>query len=115
MKAQELYDRSAPFLKEYDPAFYELYSRDEAYSVAALNIDREKPKPRKDIAVYGDIKAQIWYLYDELFHSPGRTTASSTPPFCRIILQMCTTLRTTAPPGWRRSKPSRPSTVMRPM
>ena len=36
MKAQELYDRSAPFLKEYDPAFYELYSRDEAYSVACL-------------------------------------------------------------------------------
>ena len=38
--------------------------------MAALNIDREKPKPRKDIAVYGDIKAQIWYLYDELFHTP---------------------------------------------
>ena len=70
MKAQDLYDRSAPFLKEYDPEFYALYSRDEAYSVAALNIDREKPKPCKDIAVYGDIKAQIWYLYDELFQNP---------------------------------------------
>lgn len=70
LRAQDLYDRSLPFLREYDPEFYKLYTRDEKYSVAALNIDREKPKPRKDIAVYGDIKTQLWYLYDELFGTP---------------------------------------------
>jgi hypothetical protein len=40
-------------MKEYDPAFYQIYSKDRDYSTAVLNIDREKINPRKDIAPTG--------------------------------------------------------------
>lgn len=67
LKAQEVYKGIAEYLKEFDPEFEALFTRDPAYSTAFLNIEREQKKPRKDIAYYSDAKKEMWYLFDELF------------------------------------------------
>ncbi len=67
LKADKLYEDASVYFKKYDPEFYELFTKDQAYSTALLNIEREIKKPRKDIASYKDIKKEFWYMYDSLF------------------------------------------------
>ncbi|MBQ8872170.1 MAG: glutamate--tRNA ligase [Bacilli bacterium] len=69
LKAEELYDRCAKYYEEYDKDFYNLFTKDKKYSIDMLNIERETPKPRKDLGCYGDVKKEFWYMYDELFNS----------------------------------------------
>jgi len=67
LKAVELYNKVKEYLIQYDKDFYEIFTKDEAYSTAILNIEREQKKPRKDIGCFSDVKKEIWYMYDELF------------------------------------------------
>lgn len=60
-------ERTLAWAKEFDGAFYELISRDPDYLQAVLSIDRGTAKPRKDIAVWSEVKDSVSYLYDELF------------------------------------------------
>lgn len=68
LKAEDLYNRSKEFYEEYDKEFYEIFTKDKNYSVSLLNIEREVPKPRKDLSNYSDVKKEFWYMYDELFY-----------------------------------------------
>lgn len=67
LKAEEVYERAINYTKEYDKEMYDLLVKHKDYSVNVFNIERERKKPRKDISNFGDIKNQIWYMYDELF------------------------------------------------
>lgn len=67
MSAKKVYDYTVNWAKDYDKELYELLTRDEEYSVNILNIDREGPKPRKDIACFSEIKDYISYFFDELY------------------------------------------------
>lgn len=52
---------------EFDKEFNAIINKDKNYTLEVLNIDREKPKPRKDIAKMQDVK-QVWgYMFDEYF------------------------------------------------
>ncbi len=63
MSATEVYDGWHNWAKEYDLALAkELESNKEKY-VMLCNIDREKPKPRKDIYCYGMIKDYFDYIF----------------------------------------------------
>ncbi len=53
--------------KQFDTEFYKLLSRDTNYAKAVFSIDRDVPKPRKDIAKWSDAKAYSSYFFDELF------------------------------------------------
>ncbi len=66
MPAKKVYDYTAAWAKEYDKEFYELLTRDEEYSVDILNIDREGPKPRKDIACFSEVKDYVSYFFNEI-------------------------------------------------
>ena len=66
MPAKKVYDYTAAWAKEYDKEFYELLTRDEEYSVNMLNIDREGPKPRKDIACFSEVKDYVSYFFNEI-------------------------------------------------
>ncbi|MBQ1967105.1 MAG: glutamate--tRNA ligase [Clostridia bacterium] len=66
MPAKKVYDYTAAWAKEYDKDFYELLTRDEEYSVNMLNIDREGPKPRKDIACFSEVKDYVSYFFNEI-------------------------------------------------
>ncbi len=67
MTADEVFDLSYKWAKEYNPLLAELYARDEQYAKDVLNIDRGNKKPRKDIAKWSDIPDYISYMYDETF------------------------------------------------
>ncbi len=67
MTAEQVYTNVADWAKEFDEEFYGIFTADSAYSTAALNIDRDCPKPRKDIAKWSEVKSYISYLYNELY------------------------------------------------
>lgn len=67
MKAQDLYNETLAWTKEFDNEFYELLSKYKDYSINVLNIEREVERPRKDIESYSSVKREISYMYDELF------------------------------------------------
>ena len=72
MKAETIYERLTEWAKNYDEDFYALLIRDKDYAVNILNIDREVPKPRKDIAKWNEVKDYISYFYGELY-APDHT------------------------------------------
>jgi len=74
MKAEELYEKTKDYLAIYDPEFHAVFTKDPKYSISILNIERNIPKPRKDIISYSDIKAEVEYMYDELFDENYRET-----------------------------------------
>lgn len=67
MSASTVYDRVAAWAKEYDGEFYKVISADPARTTAILNIDRENPKPRKDIAKWNEVKDYISYFYPQFY------------------------------------------------
>ncbi len=67
LKASEVYDLALEYAKMYDADFALLLEKYKEYTTLIFNIEREQKKPRKDIAYFGDVKNQIWYMFDELF------------------------------------------------
>ncbi len=69
MKADKVYACVAQWAQSYDKDFYAVLSADPARSAAILNIDRENPKPRKDIAKWSEVKDYISYFFPEYYKS----------------------------------------------
>lgn len=72
MTADELYELTSDWSRENDPEFHSLFTRDPQLSKAFLAIGRGGKKPRKDIALFSDVKPYIDFMFDELF-SPDYT------------------------------------------
>lgn len=68
LTAVELFERLDNWSKVYDKEFNNLINKYKNYTIDILNIERVQAKPRKDYANYSEIRTQIWYMYDELFH-----------------------------------------------
>ena len=67
MSAQKVFDYVLDWAKEYDPEFYNVFSEDPDYSKAILSIGRGVQKPRKDFAVWSDVRENIGFFFDPLF------------------------------------------------
>lgn len=67
MTAGEVYDNITAWAEKYDKELYALFTKNPDYAKAILNIDRENPKPRKDIARWSEVKDYISYFYNELY------------------------------------------------
>lgn len=67
MPAAQVLKESKTWANVYCPALFALYEKDETYARHILNIDREKPKPRKDLAKWSDIPEYIQYFYPETY------------------------------------------------
>ena len=65
MKAPDIYARVAAWARDYAPDYYETFTADPAFSTAILNIDREVPKPRKDLAKWEEVPAYLSYFFAE--------------------------------------------------
>ena len=87
MDAEKVYDYTAAWAKDYDKELYELLSRDEEYSVNILNIDREGPKPRKDIACFSEVKDYISYFFDEIYEKNYELPENLTKEMAAEILE----------------------------
>ncbi len=67
MTANEVYDSVLDWAKEYDYDFAELLEKNPDYAKAILAIGRGGKKPRKDFAVWKDVKPYMSFFYDDLF------------------------------------------------
>lgn len=72
MKATEVYDLYEAWAKEYDEEMFRIVSENKDITIAMINIDREGAKPRKDYGNWSEVRANIFYLYDELFNKETR-------------------------------------------
>lgn len=56
LSGEEVYNKLTAWAKEFDGEFFTLLTRDGDYTKAMLSIDRDVPKPRKDIAKWNETK-----------------------------------------------------------
>ena len=87
MNAETVYNYTAEWAKEYDADFYALISKDPAHSTAILNVDRDTPKPRKDIACWSEVKDYISYYFDEIFDNNLEMPENITADMAKEILE----------------------------
>ena len=62
-----VYAKLTDWAKEFDPEFYEILTENPDYTRAVLSIDRDVPKPRKDIAKWNEAKDYFSYFFDKLY------------------------------------------------
>lgn len=74
-----VYNRLTDWAKEFDPEFYEILTENPDYTRAMLSIDRDVPKPRKDIAKWSEAKDYFSYFFDRLY-KPDFTLPENVAP-----------------------------------
>ena len=67
LTANEVYDFTLAWAKENDEEFAKILDSDKEYAVSILSIGRGGKKPRKDIALWSEVKNYMSFFYDELF------------------------------------------------
>ena len=65
LSADAVLSATLAWAEEYDPAFAGTMKADLAYAKAILSIDRDVPKPRKDIAKWSDVPEYTRYFYED--------------------------------------------------
>ncbi len=87
MSAQEVYDYIAQWAEKYDTDFFKVFTADKAFSTAMVNIDRENPKPRKDIAKWSEVKAYFSYMFNEYYEPLFELPENISSADAKAILQ----------------------------
>ncbi len=67
MSADQVYKLVTDWAVDYNNVLYALFVDDKEKAKAILNIDRENPKPRKDIACWEEVENYVSYFYNELY------------------------------------------------
>ena len=89
MKAADIYERVAVWAESYQPEFHRIFTADPAFSTAILNIDREVPKPRKDLAKWEEVPEYLSYFFDEPDADPALLPERVSPADAKAILSCC--------------------------
>lgn len=67
MSAEKVYDEVTRWSCEYDKELFGLVSSNPEYAKKIFSIGRNSKKPRKDFAVWRDVKPYISFFYDDIF------------------------------------------------
>lgn len=67
MSANEVFEAVYAWAEEFNPSLKALFDKDKQYAINILNIDRDVPKPRKDIAKWSEVSDYFSYMFDETF------------------------------------------------
>ncbi len=67
MTASQVYNLVSTWAKDYNEKLYNLFVADSEKATAILNIDRDNPKPRKDIACWEEVENYVSFFYNELY------------------------------------------------
>ncbi len=67
MTNEQVYNLVVAWAKDYDKELYDLFVADSEKAKAILNIDRDNPKPRKDIACWEEVRNYVAFFYNELY------------------------------------------------
>lgn len=63
----EVYEKLTAWAKEFDEDFYKILTANPDYTREVLSIDRDVPKPRKDIAKWSEAKDYFSYFFEPLY------------------------------------------------
>ena len=69
MTNEQVYDLVVAWAKDYNEKLYNLFTADSEKAKAILNIDRDNPKPRKDIACWEEVENYVSFFYNELYNA----------------------------------------------
>ena len=69
MTNEQVYDLVVAWAKDYNEKLYNLFVADSDKAKAILNIDRDNPKPRKDIACWEEVENYVSFFYNELYNA----------------------------------------------
>ncbi len=67
LSSEQVYDYVTAWAEEFDKDFYEILTKNPEYTKAVFAIDRDVPKPRKDIAKWNEVKDYFSYMFNELY------------------------------------------------
>ena len=67
MSAEKVYELSSEWAKQFDTELYEEMTRDPEYTKSIFAIGRGGKKPRKDLAVWKDVRGYADFFFDKLF------------------------------------------------
>ncbi|MBQ7352897.1 MAG: glutamate--tRNA ligase [Clostridia bacterium] len=67
MTADEVYELSSNWAKEFDPELYNQISKNPEYTKSIFAIGRGGKKPRKDLSVWKDVREYVDFFFDDLF------------------------------------------------
>ncbi len=67
LNSEQVYDYVTAWAEEFDKEFYEILVKNPEYSKSVFAIDRDVPKPRKDIAKWNEVKDYFSYMFGELY------------------------------------------------
>ena len=87
MDAKTVYARVAEWAKVYDPDFAAVFTADPEFSTAILNVDRDVPKPRKDVAKWDEVPQYLDYFFHEPGFDPSLLPERVSPEDARAILR----------------------------
>jgi len=67
LSGQEVFEKLTAWASEFDKEFYDILISDAEYTKAVLSIDRDVPKPRKDIAKWSECKDYFAFMFNSLY------------------------------------------------
>ena len=67
LSSEQVYDYVTDWAKEFDKEYYDILTANPQYTKSVLAIDRDVPKPRKDIARFSECKEYFAFMFKELF------------------------------------------------
>lgn len=82
-----VYDKLTGWAKEFDPGFFTVLTDNPEYTKAVLSIDRDVPKPRKDIAKWNEAKDYFSYFFDSLYKKDFLIPENILPADARLFLE----------------------------
>ena len=65
--ALEMYEKTLEWARKYDKDFARVLEKNQDLAVKTFNIERNSVKPRKDFAMFSEVKQGIYYMFEELF------------------------------------------------
>ena len=65
--AQEMYQKTLTWARKYDKEFAGILENNQDIAIKTFNIERNSEKPRKDFAMFSEVKNSIFYMFNELF------------------------------------------------
>lgn len=85
--AEKVYDETAEWAKEFDADFYTEFTADPAFTKAVLAIGRGGNKPRKDFAVWSEVKGYMGFMFDKYYDSEGEYPQGFEPSLIADVLK----------------------------
>lgn len=87
LSAVEIYNETLNYMQKYNKEFGNLLKKYKDYSIAILDIERNTPRPRRDIAKYPDVIKYHGYMYDEIFFKENPYTNIETKAYDLDVLK----------------------------